>query len=195
MRRETESALARKRLLNKGPVLDLTNEEVLQAVLLALSPTQAAYFYLYYSEGLSCPQIVKQTGFHRSTILTEVYLALRKIDALLDGQDVLLLHPEALDEPGYKAYCELTARPELVQVNSLPRLYCRRGRQDTSPPRSIPQKWTFHVQICERRMAPGTPPGRLRAALMERDEDMFQTLTAVFSVCRYKFEQREGSIY
>jgi len=195
VRRETEDALARRRLLDKGPVLDLADAHVMEAVLLALSPAQAAYFYLYYSEGLSCPQIVKQIGYHHDTIMNEVYLGLRKLDMLLDGQDVLLLHPEALDEPGYKAYCALNTCPKLAQADiSLPRMYCRRGRSDASPPRHIPHKWTLHVQISKRKMPPGTPPGKLRTALMGSGEDMLQELKTVFSVCRLQLERKEGRL-
>lgn len=195
VRRETEDALARKQLLDKGPVLDLADADVMEAVLLVLSPAQAAYFYLYYSEGLSCPQIVKQVGCNRDTVMSEVYLGLRKLDMLLDGQDVLLLHPEALDGLGYKAYCELSDCPELTQADiSLPRMYRRWGRNDISPPRRIPHKWTLHVQVCRRKVPPGTPPGKLRASLMENGKDMVRELKTVFAVCRHQFEQKGGSI-
>lgn len=190
VRVETERALAMNRLLAGRRVLDMMETGIMEAVLLAMTPTQAGYFYLYYSEGLSNPEIARLIGCDRTAVYVPVARALRNIDVLLDGQDVLLKHPEALDELGYQAYRELCAHPELAQADISPlKQYSRRSRIDPSPPSRAPYKWTIHVQVCKRRIPPGAPPGKLRAALMECKGDLFQALVTIFSVCRYKFEQ------
>lgn len=59
VRIEAKKALAINRLLDGKRVLDLTDSNVIRTVLRAMTPSQAAYFYLYYSDGLSTPQIAK----------------------------------------------------------------------------------------------------------------------------------------
>jgi len=162
----------------------------MKAVLPVMTPTQAAYFYLYLSEGMSSSEIGKLLNCHNSNAFTEVSRALRKIDVLLDGQDVLLEHPEALDELGYQAYCALCAHPELIPAERFsPMNYSRRGRKEPTPPKRVPYRSSIHVQVCKRRRKPGEPPGKLRAALMERGGDMLPALTAVFSFCQHRFDR------
>lgn len=190
LRAESQKALEIARLLDGKRILDLSEAGIMKAVLLAITPSQAAYFYLYYSEGMSAPKISKLTGVRRSTVTTEISRALRRIDILLNGRDVILEHPEALDILGYTAYCELHTHPELAQENSfVPEPYNRWGRQDPTPPRRPPYKCTIHAQVFRRRISPDTPPGKLRAALMGHGEEIIPALTDVFAFCQYRLEQ------
>lgn len=189
-----EKAMTGRRLLAGGHVLDMREPDVMKAVLAVMTPRQAAYFYLYYSEALSYMEIAMLCGHRNRPVNTAISRALRNIDILLGGQDVVLDHPEALDELGYKVYCELRAHPELARISrSSPRKYSRRGRQDPSPLYHAPYRWAIQVHVWRRESSawrargktPEVPPGRLRAALMEDGKDILQELETVFSVCRY----------
>lgn len=187
---ESEKALEITRLLDGRRTLDLTEAGVMKAVLTAITPRQAAYFYLYYSEGMDASKISKLTGVHRVAVSTGTARALRRLDVLLNGRDVILEHPEALDTLGYTAYCELRDRPELAQANSSAPNHCSRWkRQELTPPKRVPYKCTIHVRVFQRKLSPDTPPGKLRAALMEHGEEILPALTAVFAFCQRKFEQ------
>jgi len=152
VRIEAKKALAINRLLDGKRVLDLTDSNVIRTILRAMTPSQAAYFYLYYSEGLSTPQIAKLCGLNRSTVISGVSRALKNIDILLRGQDVLLQHPEALNEPSYKVYCELRAHPEIVQlITPSPKPCNCRDQRDPTPPCRNPYKCTIHVRVSRRK--------------------------------------------
>lgn len=96
--RDMELAITRMRLLAGGHILDMQNPDVLDTILMVLTPTQAAYFYLYYSENLTHKKIEALTGHIPAASRNSKADALRVIDVLLGGQDVILEHPEALDK-------------------------------------------------------------------------------------------------
>lgn len=167
---------------------------------MVMTPTQAAYFYLYYSENLTLREIGELMGCNAGAPFESNSRTLRSIDILLGEQDVILEHPEALEKLGYKVYCELRTCPELAKAaNSRPRPNFRQGREYLLPPRHAVPRWIIHVQIWrqveQRWRVPGDTPeaphGYLLAALMEDRKDILQELKTVFSVCRYKAEQRK----
>lgn len=195
---ETERAMTRHRLLAKGPVLDMRDTDVLESLLLIMTPTQIACFYIHFSEGFPENKAGKLFGHGQAPVHQAITTGLQNIDILLGGKDVILIHPEALDELGYKVYCELYAHPELIQKGAaLPMQHRRRGPKDPLL-RPLPCRWAIHVQIWHRRRPteklkekiPEVPLGRLHAALLKDGRDLFEGLKMVFSVCRYKIEQR-----
>lgn len=195
---ETEQAMTRNRLLAKGHILDMRDADVLESLLLILTPAQAACFYIYFAEGFSENMAGKLLGHGQSPVHQAITTALRNIDILLAGQDVILSHPEALDDLGYKVYCELRSQPELDPKGAaLPMR--RRSRTPKKPPlRPLPCRWAVHVQVWHRRRPteklkekiPEVPLGRLHAALVKDGKNLFEGLKTVFSVCRYKIEQQ-----
>ena len=192
-------ALAKKKLRGDSARVDLMDPGALRAVMLAMTPKQTVYFYLYYSECLSLREIGELTGTHFSSITRTIRRAMRNIGNLLGGQDAILEHPEALDELAYQAYCELGDHPELVPEGihiphtALPPK--RRGRKSKSP---IPLPAEISIRVRgERRRKRGKPPGKLLSALLERREarpggSVFQWLTAVFAAFRRKLKKRAG---
>jgi len=199
--KEMDLVMTRLRLLARGHVLDMRDPYVAGALLSVMTPWQAACFYLYYSENLSYRKMGELFGCGRSSLIHPVARALRSIDILLGEQDVILVHPEALDELGYGVYCELRARPKLVQAaDPAHRTHFRFGREPLSFSGYDVPKWAVHVQIWrqenqqwkKQRDAPAVPHGRLLVALMEDGGDMRQEIMTVFSVCKYKFEQRRA---
>lgn len=198
---ETERAMTRNQLLAGGPILDMRNADIAEAILSVMTPTQAACFYMYFSEGFSEGMAGKLLGNGQAPVHQAITTALQNIDILLGGQDVILKHPEALDELGYKAYCELCAHPELIQkALSLPKRHCRRGPKNP-PLRPLPCRWALHVGVWRRKRPteelagriPEAPPGRLCDTLMKDGKDLSQELKMVFSVCQDKSEQRRVS--
>lgn len=190
LRAESEKALEITRLLDGRRTLDLTEAGVMKAVLQAITPRQAAYFYLYYSEGLDASKISKLTGVHRASVSTGIARALRRLDVLLNGRDVILEHPEALDTLGYSTYRELRDHPEPVQASSSAPKRCDRWkRPELAPPKRVPYRCTLHVRVFQRKLSPDTPPGKLRAALMEHGEEILPALAEVFAFCQHKFER------
>ncbi len=199
LREEAERAMTEARLRGEEALVDLANPEALRAVMLAMTPKQTVYFYLYYSECLSLREIGELTGTHFSSITRTIRRAMRNIGNLLGGQDAILEHPEALDELAYQAYCELGDHPELVPEGihiphtALPPK--RRGRKSKSP---IPLPAEISIRVRgERRRKRGKPPGKLLSALLERREarpggSVFQWLTAVFAAFRRKLKKRAG---
>ena len=199
LREEAERAMTEARLRGEEALVDLANPEALRAVMLAMTPKQTVYFYLYYSECLSLREIGELTGTHFSSITRTIRRAMRNIGNLLGGQDAILEHPEALDELAYQAYCELGDHPELVPEGihiphtALPPK--QRGRKSKSP---IPLPAEISIRVRgERRRKRGKPPGKLLSALLERREarlggSVFQWLTAVFAAFRRKLKKRAG---
>lgn len=62
LREEAERAMTEARLRGEEAVVDLANPGALRAVMLAMTPKQTVYFYLYYSECLSLREIGELTG-------------------------------------------------------------------------------------------------------------------------------------
>lgn len=199
---EAELNMTRRRLLAGGPILDMRNPDVLDTILMVLTPTQAACFYLYYSENLAFRTIGAAIGCNANAPFSSILQALQIIDILLGEQDVILEHPEVLDERGYAVYRELCTRPELIQAAaSQPRPHFRQGRECLIPPGRAVTMDTVHVHVWRQtnqrwrvqRNTPEVPHGRLLAALMKDGKDLFEELKTVFSVCRYMIEQRMAS--
>lgn len=172
LREETERAMEQHKLLTTGAPLadsltvDLWDPAAARAVLLALTPMQAVYFYLYYSECLPMPEIAALTGTNRSTVSRTCRRALRRIGVLLGGQDVVLEHPEALGELAYQAYCRLGEHPELLTEAlpaPVPGLTHRKQRPGIS--REPPAMCCLPIRVRQARRG---ERGKLLSALLER---------------------------
>lgn len=78
--------LGRKTMDENGAAsLDLSNQEVLEAVMGLLSTTQVLYMYLYYGEWLSLREIRDLVGVDKSSVLRCIRRGLERIDAELGG--------------------------------------------------------------------------------------------------------------
>lgn len=180
LREETERAMDEDRLLGDSLTVDLREPAVARMVLLALTPMQAVYFYLRYSEGLPMSEIAALTGTNRSTVSRTVRRALQHVDVLLGGQEAVLEHPEALGELAYQAYCRLVGHPELSLPSPPERKWLR------TPIRSI------SVQVRQRERG---GRGKLLSSLLERQamEDYPQIhrwLEAVFTALLNGLQKR-----
>ena len=193
LREETERAMSEVKLRGASGRVDLGDPAAAGAVLLALTPKQTAYFYLYYSECLTFREIGALTSTNHAAVCRTLRRALRNIGTLLGGQDTVLEHPEALEELAWQAYCELEDHPELLPEGvPPPRPYRppeRRGpmAQPYPPPMSA-------AAITVRR-GRVKPPGKLLEALLARREgrSVLQWLEAVFAAWRRKLKQRAAS--
>ena len=199
LREEAERAMTEARLRGEEALVDLANPEALRAVMLAMTPKQTVYFYLYYSECLSLREIGELTGTHFSSIMRTIRRAMRNIGNLLGGQDAILEHPEALDELAYQAYCELGDHPELVPEGiHIPHAALPPKQRGTRAKGRIPLPAEISIRVRgKRRRKRGKPPGKLLSALLERRDarpggPVFQWLTAVFEACRKKLKKRAG---
>ncbi len=142
VRRETERICAAARLRAGTVNVDLTDPFAAKTVLSALTPKQAVYFYLYFSEWLNLREIGALVGKDHTVILRALGRALRNIGTALGGREAVLENPEALDELAYQIYCDMAAHPErLPEGVPLPIIYTARhppkGRQ-SDPPSSSP---------------------------------------------------------
>lgn len=199
LRQAAEQAMTAARLQNEESAADLADPAAANAVMLALTPKQTVYFYLYYSEWLTLREIQALTGTDFTVISRALRRALRNIETLLGGQDTVLKHPEALDELAFQAFCELKQHPELVPERlPMPPPYRPRGeaaRHGSSPPG--PPVRLSRIRILRDRQRRGTP-GKFLSALLERLEDqtgheVFLWLKAVFSALRQRIQKcRKG---
>lgn len=166
--------------------MDLADPAAMKAVMLALTPKQIVYFYLYYSEWLTLREIGELTGTDHAAIMRTLRRALRNIGALLGGQETVLEHPEALDELAYQAFCELDLHPELVPEGvRIPRVVLPRKRAECGKLSRVPTLDAVSVRVRSPRKR-GKPPGKLLSALLERRESqaggsVFRWLEAVFT--------------
>nr|WP_325212333.1 sigma factor-like helix-turn-helix DNA-binding protein [uncultured Oscillibacter sp.] len=193
LREETERAMTEAKLRGESARVDLQDPAAARAVLLALTPKQTVYFYLYYSECLTLREIGELAGTDHATISRTLRRALRNIGTLLGGQDTILENPEALDELAWQAYCELEDHPELVPEGvPPPRPYRPPERRGHSARSHILPKSPATVTV---RRGRGKPPGKLLEALLARREDqpkgfIFQWLEAVFAAFRQRLKTR-----
>jgi len=188
LREETERAMTEARLRGDSARVDLMDPAALKAVMLALTPKQMVYFYLYYSEWLTLREIGELTGTDHAAISRTLRRALRNIGTLLGGQDTVLENPEALDELAYQAYCELDLHPEFVPEGvQMPQAAAPRKRREQKGPSRVPAMADISVLVRGRySRKKRKPPGKLLSALLTRREDpakgsMFQWLEAVFA--------------
>ncbi len=195
LREETLRAITEAKLLERSARVDLQDLAAAKAVLLAMSPKQTVYFYLYYSECLTMREIGALTGTSHAAISRTLRRALRNIGALLGGQDTVLDHPEALDELAYQAYCELEAHPELIPRGvPAPRPYQPPERHGPRPQSYIPPMSAATITIRRGRMK---PPGKLLEALRARLENqggvsIRQRLEVFFAAWRRLLKRKKG---
>jgi len=186
LRKKTERALAAARLTEGGALVDLRALAAAEAVFLALTPKQTAYFYLYYSECLTLREIEALTGTDHAAVCRTLRRALRNIGALLGGAAAVLEHPEALDELAYQAYCRLEDHPELLPEGTPALTPYRPGEGKRARGKSVPLPPAETVSVRVRRGRGQKPPGKLLAALLERREAgggvfVFRWLETVFT--------------
>lgn len=160
LREETERAMDEYRLLADSLTVDLREPAAARTVLLSMTPMQAAYFYLYYSENLSTGEIGTLTGKNRSTVSRTVRRALWHVDMLLDGRAAVLEYPEALDEPAYQAYCRLK---DMREPESCPSKQKKLGPYTG---KGIPAMRNISAQV--RRGGERGGKGKLLSTLLER---------------------------
>lgn len=192
LREETERAVTEAKLLDRSARVDLQDPAAARAVLLALTPKQTVYFYLYYSERLTLREIGELTSTDHAAISRTLSRALRNVGTLLGGQSAVLENPEALDELAWQAYCELEDHPELIPEGAPPlrpyRPPARRGHRSRS---YVPNRAAIPVTV--RRGLIKKTPGRLLAALLARREDqgegsILQRLEALFAAWKRRLK-------
>lgn len=177
---ETERAKTANRLLAEDSVVDLRNPAAAKVILMTMTPKQAVYFYLRYSERLTIREIRMLNGVDRPAVYRIIRWALQNIDELFGGREVVLEYPEALDELAYQTYCHLKDHPETLSNSTS---HQRALHHNIDPPPMC----DIHVQIRkEQRGNKKTPPGKLLSALRDRqetedDRDIFRWLDAVFA--------------
>lgn len=199
LRDETERAMTEHRLLADSLTVDLREPAAAKAVLLTLTPMQAGYFYLYYSECLQMPEIAALTGKNRSTVSRTCRRALWHIGVMLGGQEVVLEHPEALDELAYQVYCQLGTHPELLaEALSVSAPCLKYRKQGPRPSREPPLTGRISVQVRQTRRREAET-GKLLSALLEQQamEDYPQIhrwLEAIFAVLLDGLEKRGAKV-
>jgi len=97
-----------------GGTVDLSDPFTAKVLLSAVTPKQAAYLYLYYSEWLSLRDIEALTGVDASGVLRAIQRGLRNIGGVLGRREAVLEHAEALDELAYGLYREMEAVDDVV---------------------------------------------------------------------------------
>lgn len=202
LREEAARAGAGARLLREGDrSVDLKDPAAARAVLLALTPKQTAYFYLYYSECMTLREIESLTGTDHAAILRTLRRALRNIGRLLGTEgEAVLERPEALEELAWQAYCRLEDHPEVVPEGApRPVPYCPAGewKRKTTPPSPPPPAAFVSVRV--QRSAEKKPPGRLLEALLARRRDragfpVLGWLEAAFSALRRRLKSKGREI-
>lgn len=194
LREETERAITEARLRGEESLVDLADPAALKAVMLALTPKQIVYFYLYYSEYLSLREIGELTGTDHAAICRTLRRALRNIGTLLGGRDTVLKHPEALDELAYQAFCELDLHPELVPESvRISRVSQPQNRKERGKQSHIPTLEDVSVRIRRPRKR-RKPPGKLLSALLARREGQAgRWLEAVFTALLGRLRGRAAS--
>ena len=88
MREEAERSLQEQKLDARH--LDMADPATAKVILSAMTPKQAVYLYLYYSEWLSLREISELTKTDHSTIYRTICRALRNIGSVLGYQETVL---------------------------------------------------------------------------------------------------------
>jgi len=172
MRRAKKNAReAADKLLSGGKIISLADPEIMEKVLVALSPLQAAHFYLFYSEGWSAQQIMDLTGSGSFCVERHSRLIRSRLSAALGGENIFLVHTEALDEPAYQMFCELKAHPELFPE------YIPFPKYPQGPPIRI-----------QKNQKEDDRPGKLCTALINRGPEMVQDMAIIFTAIRNKLK-------
>ena len=172
VRRAKKSARAAADWLqNGGQIISLEDPGVMEKVLVALSPWQAAHFYLFYSEGWTGQKIADLTGNLPANIDRYTRVARYRLSAALGGENIALTHTEALDKPAYQMYCELKANPELIPQ------YIPVPQYPQGPP----------IKILKSEKKDGSP-GKLYAALADHGPEMVQDMALIFTAIRRKLK-------
>lgn len=140
-------------------------------MLVALSPWQVAHFYLFYSEGWTGQKIADLTGNLHANIDRYTRVARYRLSTALGGENIALVHTEALDKPAYQMLCELREDPELIP--------------DYIPTSQYPQGPPIRIFKNEKR---DDPPGKLCAALADHGPEMLRDMALVFTAIRRKLK-------
>lgn len=119
MREEAERALQEQHLDARH--LDMADPNTAKVVLSALTPKQAVYLYLYYSEWMSLREISGLTGTDYSSIYRTIQRALRNIGSVLGYQEAVLENMDALDDLAYQLYSEIQDQDDIVPAEIRPR--------------------------------------------------------------------------
>ena len=195
VRRETERTCAAARLRAGTVNVDLTDPLAAKTVLSALTPKQAVYFYLYFSEWLNLREIGVLVGKDHTVILRALRRALRNIGTALGGRETVLENPEALDELAYQIYCDMAAHPErLPEEVPGPITYTARhppkSRWSDPPSSSPPASLRDLVVRVLGRPHGKKPPGKLLTALRrERSAySLFHCLAELFRRLKETFK-------
>ncbi len=196
VREETERALVAQRIQVGEKRVDLNDPTAAKAVLLAMTPKQTVYFYLYYSEYQTLREISALTGTDHTAVMRTIRRALRNIAKLLGGQAALLEHPEALEDLAYQAYCEIEDHPELLP-ESIPKpvAYCPARDMSPSKQEKLLRMEDIPIRIRREVMRARKPPGKLLAALLARQDQtrmgIFQWLEAIFTAFQRKLRKKK----
>lgn len=119
MREEAERSLQEQKLDARH--LDMADPATAKVILSAMTPKQAVYLYLYYSEWLSLREISELTKTDHSTIYRTICRALRNIGSVLGYQETVLENVDALDDLAYQLYSEIQDQDDIVPPEMRPR--------------------------------------------------------------------------
>ena len=112
MREEAERSLQEQKLDARH--LDMADPATAKVILSAMTPKQAVYLYLYYSEWLSLREISELTKTDHSTIYRTICRALRNIGSVLGYQETVLENMDSLDDLAYQLYSEIQDQDDIV---------------------------------------------------------------------------------
>lgn len=160
--------------------LDLSDPEVGKLIISTITPHQAVYFYLYYSERMSVREVGRLLQIDHSTIFRTIQRALARISDVLGESINVLENVEDLDDLVYLIYCNLCERydglPPAVQERIKKTPADEYINRDVVPRKSSGEKGSIRnpkLQIRTNRKEPrGTlqyeQHGRLFQVLLER---------------------------
>ena len=165
--------------------LDMGDLRSARMVLSAITPMQAVYLYLYFSNWMSLRKITMLTGRDPSVVSRTIRLALLNISASLGCRAVELANMDALDEVAYPLYCgmrdgSIAAAPERRHT-AQNRAAHRMGGEPFSTPVSLTITVVNGYWDGRRKGdGPGRRYGKLLAAILQNEEDVITSLIAVF---------------
>lgn len=215
MREETERLLQEQHLDAKH--LDMADPNTVKVILSALTPKQAVYLYLYYSEWMSLREIAKLVGTDHSSIYRIIQRALRNIGSVIGYQDAVLENMDALDDLAYQLYSEIQDQDDIVPAEIRPQkpacghrhnagftlrppgFSSKQLRVSDLPPitvrTSTGQYEEVHMGLGHSRGERHRPHGKLLEALLARVKGqtsgtIMTWLTAVFCRVTGKHEKR-----
>ena len=133
MREEAERSLQEQKLDARH--LDMADPATAKVILSAMTPKQAVYLYLYYSEWLSLREISELTKTDHSTIYRTICRALRNIGSVLGYQETVLENMDSLDDLAYQLYSEIQDQDDIVPAEMRPRKPAYKPHEGGVPPR------------------------------------------------------------